>query len=284
MKSIDWTDLAYFATVARRGSLGSATLHLGVSQATLSRRLRKLESDTGRRFFLHGGQGYALTAEGRDLLSRLTPMEEAASAITAWDQAGRGPVLIQISADTWTALHFAERLSELWQPGDIWLSDFVMGEDILDIARREIDIGLLKRPPDPTLAGRAPHRSHAVCGLRRGPRGYRLDRPSNRIAHHPLGPLDRNPSRRSDHHPLVAFQMAAPASAALSSRCLSAKASRNSTNSATRSRISKANNGSPPITKPATIPQSAPPSRLWRGSSQLMQPRPKPARTTPNAL
>lgn len=155
MQGYDWTDLACFAAVARGGSLARGAASLGLSAATLSRRLRALEAATGRRLFLHGAAGYALTADGRELWDRIRPMEEAARGVAQWEAAGRGPVPVRISAGTWTALHFAERLSEIWAPGDIWLPELVQCERVMDIARREIDIGLRNsRPDQPWLAGR----------------------------------------------------------------------------------------------------------------------------------
>lgn len=155
MQSPSWTDLAYFAAVARAGSLSQAARALDVSVATLSRRLRALETETGRRLFHHGARGYALTADGRDLWARMRPMEEAAQAISHWRRAATGPVPVRISAGTWTALHLADRLSEIWQPGAIWLPELVQGERPMDLARREIDIGLRNaRPTQPWLAGR----------------------------------------------------------------------------------------------------------------------------------
>ncbi|ROU04264.1 LysR family transcriptional regulator [Histidinibacterium lentulum] len=155
MQNADWTDLAYFAAIARHGSLSRAAAATGVSAATLSRRLRGLETTLGRRLFLHGAAGYALTAEGRELLIRARPMEEAAAGVARWQAAARGPVPVRISAGTWTALALAEALPRIWRPGAIWLPEIVQAERSLDIARREIDIGLRNARPDhPWLAGR----------------------------------------------------------------------------------------------------------------------------------
>jgi DNA-binding HxlR family transcriptional regulator len=54
----------------------------GVSSSVLAARLRELaEAGIAR----HAGDGYALTAQGRDLLARLAPLDEWAAA---WQPAG----------------------------------------------------------------------------------------------------------------------------------------------------------------------------------------------------
>ena len=155
MKTADWDDYACFTQVARHGGLKGAAEALGLSVATLSRRMRAFEGRIGRRLFVHGAAGYTLTADGRALWERTEQMEAAAAGIDLWRAAATGPVPVRISAGTWTALWIAERLGEIWQPGADWVPELVQCERPLDLARREIDIGLRNaRPEQPWLAGR----------------------------------------------------------------------------------------------------------------------------------
>ncbi|MEM6275977.1 MAG: LysR family transcriptional regulator [Pseudomonadota bacterium] len=151
-----WDDLALFSAVARHGALAAAAHEMGVSTATLSRRMTGLEARLGRRLFLHGAQGYTPSAEGRALLERTERMEAAAADITAWHAAQSGPVRVRISAGTWTAHHLAVNIAQFWQPNAAWVPEFLHANVEMDIARREIDIGIRnKRPEQPWLAGRA---------------------------------------------------------------------------------------------------------------------------------
>ncbi|MFO6463811.1 LysR family transcriptional regulator [Jannaschia sp. KMU-145] len=151
----DWSDLALFSAVARAGALAPAARSTGVSVPTLSRRMKALEARMGRRLFLHGAQGYAPTTEGRDLLERTARMEAAAADIAAWQAAGRGPARIRVTAGTWTARHLAANLPAFWTPDAAWLPEFVHCNIDMDIARREVDIGIRnRRPSQPWLAGR----------------------------------------------------------------------------------------------------------------------------------
>lgn len=144
----DWNDLAYFSAIARLGSLARAAHDVGVSQATLSRRMKAFEAALGRRLFLHGADGYTLTADGAALAQKALHMEEAARQIDQWRDAANGPVCVRISAGTWTAMDLAENVQAYWSPDASWLPEFVYCDHDLDIARREVDIGLRNRCPE----------------------------------------------------------------------------------------------------------------------------------------
>ncbi len=161
-----WDDLALFAEVARKGSLTAAAEQGGSSVATLSRRMKALEASIGRPLFLHGRHGYALTTEGRELLRRTERMEAAAADITEWRDRPKGKHRVRISAGTWTAMMLAQHLDDFWKPECDWVPEFLQCELDMDIARREIDIGIRNRRPDqPWLAGRQTAQVHfAVYG------------------------------------------------------------------------------------------------------------------------
>lgn len=149
-----WTDLAYFDAIARLGSLARAAQALGVSQATLSRRMRAYEAQLGKRLFVHGTDGYALTPDGIELHLKTAAMAEIARQIDAW-QDGTMPVSVRISAGTWTATDLAQNVTAFWQPTAGWTPDFVTCDTDLDIARRQVDIGIRNRQPEqPWIARR----------------------------------------------------------------------------------------------------------------------------------
>ncbi|MBF9041843.1 LysR family transcriptional regulator [Rhodobacterales bacterium HKCCE4037] len=190
-----WDDLALFAEVARQGSLTGAAERTGSSVATLSRRMKALEASVARPLFLHGRQGYALTAEGRELLRRAEKMEAAAAEITEWRDRPRGKRRVRISAGTWTAMVLARHLTAFWTPDYDWVPEFLHCEMDMDIARREIDIGIRNRRPDqPWLAGRqTAHVDFAAYGRDTevtgwiGAAGDRANTPSARWTEHHHG-------------------------------------------------------------------------------------------------
>ncbi len=149
-----WDDYAYFTAVARTGGIARAAEVTGVSVATLSRRMRAFEARLGRRLFLHGAAGYALTADGRALYEKTQEMEEVAADISRWHADVTGPICVRISAGTWTATDLAEHVAAYWSPNATWLPEFVYCDLSLDIARREVDIGIRNTRPDQAwLAG-----------------------------------------------------------------------------------------------------------------------------------
>lgn len=150
MQSLNWDDLRLFAAVARCEALRDAAAETGLSPATLSRRLRALEDRIGEALFRHGADGYALTPAGRTLALRTARMEREATGI------GRGSnARVRITAGTWTMIDLADHLGDFWRPGLGWTPDFVQCDRVLDIGRREVEIGICNTAPDrPWLAGR----------------------------------------------------------------------------------------------------------------------------------
>ena len=76
MKSVSWDDLRSFLLVARHGSLSAAAERLGVSVATLGRRIDALESRLGVRLIRRSPQGAQVTLEGRRILDLVQPGAE----------------------------------------------------------------------------------------------------------------------------------------------------------------------------------------------------------------
>jgi DNA-binding transcriptional LysR family regulator len=69
-RSIDMRRLEQFVTVARTGSLGKAAQELGMTQPTLTRNMRGLETDVGTSLFARGPAGTVLTPAGGRFLPR----------------------------------------------------------------------------------------------------------------------------------------------------------------------------------------------------------------------
>jgi DNA-binding transcriptional LysR family regulator len=155
MKSVDWSDLQVFAHVARGGGLSGAARAIGVSPATVGRRMLSLEKRIGRRLFTRRQTGYELTGDGRELLGKVLAMEASARPIATWlFEEAQAPV-VRISAGTWTANFFSENFARLWSPDDGFRIAFKTTEARLDIAHREVDIGIRnKRPDGASFAGR----------------------------------------------------------------------------------------------------------------------------------
>ncbi len=72
---MNWDDLKYFLAVARDGQFLSAAHRLGVSQATLNRRVSGLEAKLETQLFNRSTTGCELTAQGVALMERAERIE-----------------------------------------------------------------------------------------------------------------------------------------------------------------------------------------------------------------
>lgn len=97
---MNWDDFRFFLAVSRTGRLSAAGKMLGVDHATVSRRIAGLEETLGAKLFDRSPSGYALTEEGRQLVSNAEHMEAATiraeNAITGQDASVSGIVRIGV--------------------------------------------------------------------------------------------------------------------------------------------------------------------------------------------
>lgn len=148
MKNMSWDDLHFFVAVGRTGSLSAAAGQLGSSAATVGRRMVALEQAIGRPLFVRRQTGYALTADGRTLFDKALAMENGAQSISDWLAADGARSVVRISAGTWTANFFAANFGKLWKPEDPFRIAFKTTEAKLDIAHREVEIGIRNAAPE----------------------------------------------------------------------------------------------------------------------------------------
>jgi DNA-binding transcriptional LysR family regulator len=148
MKNIAWDDLRIFIHVARGGGLSAAATDLHISPATAGRRMLALEEAVARPLFTRKQSGYELTRDGRTLLAKALAMEAGARPIADWLEAEGQRSVVRISAGTWTANFFAANISRIWTPENPFRIAFKTTEARLDIAHREVDIGIRNREPE----------------------------------------------------------------------------------------------------------------------------------------
>lgn len=154
-QTYNWQDIYLFLAVARHQGLAGAAVEIASSAATLSRRMTKLEHAVGQRLFERGARGYALTHAGKTLLERAEKMELAALQIGHLQNELPTKRRIKISAGSWTMQLLLNNVDKYWHKDDIWLPEFVSNNARLDIARKQIDIGIRNsKPSEPWLAAK----------------------------------------------------------------------------------------------------------------------------------
>jgi DNA-binding transcriptional LysR family regulator len=67
---MDWSNLEYFLSVAREGSLSKAASKLDVNHSTVARRLDKLELDLNVKLFNRHNKGYELNKSWTGIATR----------------------------------------------------------------------------------------------------------------------------------------------------------------------------------------------------------------------
>jgi DNA-binding transcriptional LysR family regulator len=107
IRQIDWALVQSFLRVARAGSLSAAARAHGVSQPTLGRHIRALESALGQPVLARHAQGQVPTALGEVLLDQAQAMEAAAAriALAAAGASARLEGVVRITAARLVALH-----------------------------------------------------------------------------------------------------------------------------------------------------------------------------------
>ena len=147
---MNWNDLQFFIAVARAGQIERAAPAMQVDATTVSRRLRRLETDLGQRLFEQSRTGQRLTAAGQRLLERAEAMEnEAGSIALGGGDQGEGPTgVVRVSTSeafgTWIIAHHLADFHRQYPNVGV---DLVATSGFLNPSRRETDVAILLARP-----------------------------------------------------------------------------------------------------------------------------------------
>ncbi|MEL7450626.1 MAG: LysR family transcriptional regulator [Pseudomonadota bacterium] len=155
---VNWDDFRFFLALAKAGNMSAAAEALNVSQPTIGRRIRELESRLDARLFERTAEGYVLTAAGEEIRELARQMEAEALAIErrvqGSDTRPRGRVCVALTEGL--ASHWlVHRLDDFKaQCPDVEL-ELAIGIPASDLMRREADIALrMGEPGSEQLVGR----------------------------------------------------------------------------------------------------------------------------------
>jgi len=145
-----WEDVRVFAALARLGSLSAAARVLGVTRATVARRLQSLEEALGARLAERRVDGYHLTDAGKRVLLSATEMESASSRLERALQADTGSLRghVRVSAPpSLTHAFFGPVLAAFAQQNPLLDLEVATDFRLVSLERREADLVLrLGRP------------------------------------------------------------------------------------------------------------------------------------------
>lgn len=151
-------DLQIVLAVAKTGSLSGASRALGVSHATVFRRLNHMERDLDVALFQRGRHGYELTSFGEDLADSAEKVESeilgAERRIAGYDLQLAGNIRLT-TTDTLFAGLLADILADFRERHPAIQLEVVISNQQQSLSRREADIAVrpTNSPPE-TLVGR----------------------------------------------------------------------------------------------------------------------------------
>ena len=152
LTELNWSDLKFFLTVARCGSLAKAANRLKVTHSTVFRRINSLEAAAGIKLFARHPEGYRLTGAGDEVLAYVERIsdriDELQRLLDNRNDHLRGVINV-------TAPH---NLAYRYLPG--YLVEFhrlypdihvnlLVGNDDLNLSRREADLAIRATPAPP---------------------------------------------------------------------------------------------------------------------------------------
>lgn len=157
-QALQWDDLRIVLAVGRSGSLSGAARTLGVSHATVFRRLRDIERRLGVRLFERSAGGYAPTPAGEDLVAVAGRMEteilEAERRVVGRDLRPSGSLRLT-TTDTLLAGLLSPILVAFRREYPAIALEVSVSNQLFDLSRREADVAI--RPsnaPPEHLVGR----------------------------------------------------------------------------------------------------------------------------------
>ena len=165
----DWEGLRTFAAFVESGSFSGAARVLGVTHATVSRRLQMLEQALHGPLFTRRGDDTELTRLGETVLGAAREMQlqtaQLARRLAGEDIRMEGKVRIA-STDALATMFLAPRLPSLldqWPNLDV---EFSMSHQTVSLARRDADLAIrFARPRDGELIARRLGKiSYFLCG------------------------------------------------------------------------------------------------------------------------
>ena len=160
--SLDWNALRWILAIARAGTLAGAARQLGVSHATIFRRLGAVERDLGQPVFVRQRAGYVPTALGERLIVEAAAMEDRVrAAMLALDDGTTGPAgrVRLTTTDTLFDGLLASMLVDVRERYPQIALEVAISNETFSLSRRQADLALrpMASPAEALVAQRVGH-------------------------------------------------------------------------------------------------------------------------------
>lgn len=162
-----WELYRSFLAVMREGSLSGAARALGMTQPSLGRHMRELESSLGAALFARSPQGLVPTELARELVPHAQAMAAASAALQRAASAGQGEVsgAVRLTASEVIGAEVLQPiLAEFRERHPGIVIELVLSNESADLLRRDADIAIrMVQPTQEALVAR--HVGRVELGL-----------------------------------------------------------------------------------------------------------------------
>lgn len=146
--------LRYFVEIAREGSMTAAAKVLHVSQSALSKQMKELEEELGKKLFRRGSRSVSLTDEGMLLRRRaddiLDMVDKATEEFKAIDDLQGGDVYLGC-AESHLISHIARKIKQFKKVYPLFHYHIISGDRTVVLDRLDrglLDFGVVVEMPD----------------------------------------------------------------------------------------------------------------------------------------
>jgi len=137
---LDWDDLRYFLSAARKKTLAGAARSLGVEHTTIGRRLSALERRLGAVLFHRGPEGLTLTELGQQIAPLVEDVER--TVVRVRELVATRAARVRLAVPSGFTPLFASRLAELAREHPGLSLEIVSGSALVDLGRQQADLAI----------------------------------------------------------------------------------------------------------------------------------------------
>lgn len=149
-RSVNWEDLLTLAVLSRTGSYSAAARELGLTHATVGRRMRRLEESAGAALVVRRDTGFELTKAGQTALRAAEDMERIAGGLGRSLEADAAALSgkVRITAtEVLGSYFFLPRLAPFHAQNPAVTIELMLDHRTLSLSRRKADIAIRLAKP-----------------------------------------------------------------------------------------------------------------------------------------
>ncbi len=145
---MNWDDIRWFYEIKKHGSFSAAARTNDITQATLSRRIQKLEKVLGKALFIRGREGSDLTPTGYALSDAAAQMHGAYQDFeNTFQQLSQGSSKIVLTCGNLIAMFLSQHIGALQRDLEGVEVEINGTNDFVDIEKGDADVALRDKRP-----------------------------------------------------------------------------------------------------------------------------------------